>query len=336
VAAGNFFWTDAEDRDPLGAHYTDLIAIDVGLSSGPTVWPIHGVAFGVLDATVANNATQIGTCLGPADANTEMFCANGARYVTWPRASHDVVIGIDQPSGSAGRHLAVIDPVEYMGTLSNRPMMAVTFRTLAGLGITKDAGLSMRSLRIGNVDRDPEPELLITFGRTAETRNTNPNTGTVAVCDVDGNGIPTACTDVAMLPELAGLACADATPAVVTPSGPLVPAPALDVHPLLVVCQRDLEVPDPGNQGPDSVVTSVSEVYRLDHDGARFKPVYLAGLPGGIQVLQVGDVTGDGLDDLLGLRTSQMTIPSLVVIPQCASSDLLCLQPFTTTDEGMK
>ena len=94
---------------------------------------------------------------------------------------------------------------------------------------------------------------------------------------------------------------------------------------LVVVCHQELEIGDPGSETTQMPLKiTLSELLRVHHDGTEFRADPLALLLGSIELLQTGDVTGDGLDDIVGLRINRDSGPSLVVVPQCASSDLEC------------
>jgi len=320
VAAGNFF-------PSVGAEpYMDLVAIDGARFGAAGVWPLEGTAAGVFSYSKATNTgTDLGACavsstdpVVPA-APAPKFCTDSARYASWPRANdNDVVIGID--NGGAGRNLVVLDPLDPgVGTAApNAAMTIMAFPTIAAID-----GLEVRSMRIADLEGDGQRELFVAFGPAELVASK----GAIVRCQLGDDGVPVACADLATeIPALAGMGCVDATVARVTPSRiPAAPAPATASElpapqDLVIVCHREVVVPDGG--GPDKV--TVSELFRVHHDGRGYRAASLVLQFGSIEVLHAGDVTGDGLDDILGIRINRTTIPSLVVFPQCPSNDNTC------------
>lgn len=111
--------------------------------------------------------------------------------------------------------------------------------------------------------------------------------GALLVCTVDASGAPAACTDVSP-----AMNCLDAAPARLGTGTDLV-----------ALC----------HDGTESVL------YRI-HDGAAD---VLARSPRDLRRLRVGDVDGDGLDDIVAAAGEQGE-QSLLVFPQCSSRDLTC------------
>ena len=330
VAAGNFF--PSPDSEPS---YIDLIAIDGARVGAAGVWPLEGTAPGVFSYSKATvSGTDLGACASATDPAVPAvvlpkFCTDSARYTSWPRADDDdLVIGID--GGASGRRMVVLDPLDPgVGTAAPNATMTIgAFPLTAGLD-----GLDVRSLRSADLEGDGQAELFVAFG-PAELVAAK---GAIVRCRVGGDGIPLDCTDLAVeIPALAGMGCVDATVARVTPTGrPTPPTEPTSEPPtaqdLVIVCHR--EIAAEGNApGPASKVT-VSELFRIYHDGSRLRAASLIVQIGSIEVLQAGDVTGDGLDDILGIRINRTTGPSLVVFPQCPSNDDAC-GALAAQDEG--
>ncbi|MEO7093498.1 MAG: hypothetical protein ABI175_09620, partial [Polyangiales bacterium] len=142
----------------------------------------------------------------------------------------------------------------------------------------------------------------------------------VLVCRVDASGVPVSCEDIiGLVPELTGitgLACVDATPANAAPRGRgrFDRPPTEDSQNLMVLCH------------PPGAFGVRSQVFRVFHDEGGYHGVSVFEHFGSLEKLEVGDINGDGLDDLLALELSETSpFPSLLSITQCASKDVgLC------------
>jgi len=315
VAAGQFFPTST------GEHYIDLVAIDGSRYGSSTVWPLAGTSYGAFSYTSSIVFTpKLGSCRTPPTdlglaAPAPDFCTDSASYVTWSRDNdNDIVIGVDH--GSAGRKMVVFDPLDP-GTQTSAPTSTLVVEMFPFDQATL-ATLEVRSMRPADLDGDGHRELIISFAPP----DLLASAGAILHCDVTADGKPTSCIDLAAeIPALAGLGCVDAVVAKVRPTGTPTPpadldqpsAPAPTPDDLVVVCHRN-----EANTG------TMSEMFRVYSTGDGFQADSLGEQPGSIEVLRAGDVTGDGLDDLLGIRVNRTTGPTLVVFPQCASSDGDC------------
>ncbi len=119
--------------------------------------------------------------------------------------------------------------------------------------------------------------------------------GRVLVCSVSGEGMPTACEDI--VPTIAalgdGLACRDAAPVRIARGAP--------TQALAVACGDD----------------TTTMIYGVELEGGVFFARRLAAVRASVTALRSGDVTGDGVDDLIGLSAAG----SVYVLPQCTSRD---------------
>jgi hypothetical protein len=122
--------------------------------------------------------------------------------------------------------------------------------------------------------------------------------------------VPGSCTSLAAtVPELRGLACVDAAPATVAPRarGVFDHPPTESSRNLIVLCHA----------GPNGIL---SQLFRVYHDGAGYHGDKVFERPGPIERIEIGDVNGDGIDDVLALEVAS-PFPNLLVITQCTSKD---------------
>ncbi|MDB4960348.1 MAG: hypothetical protein JWP01_347 [Myxococcales bacterium] len=336
VAGGQFFPSPPVSPGEPAPRYTDLLSMDYSIGEQPELWPVQGISYGVLEFSQNTQRPAIVNCALTPPAPGDRFCLETGRYVTWPRATDDVVIGIDSPL-TGPRHLIVLDPLTFGSkTAGDKPTIQASYPTVTQLTSASVEGLSVRSLRVANVDADAEPELIVSLGDRAAIR---PTVGAILVCDVDANGIPTGCTDLAsQITELAGLGCVDAVPTAITPSGRGDAVAMTTTTDLVVSCRRVVQVFDPmplPGRDPGLVDAPETELFRVSHDENGYRATSLRIVAGSLEMLEKGDVTGDGIEDILGIRIDGTTLPTLLVIPQCAASDEACKSPaFAVSEEA--
>lgn len=221
-------------------------------------------------------------------------CTNRARYLRWPVGDHDVAIAVDARDTDRS---AVFDPTSAASVIQF---------SAAPDGVT--AHHDVRALHRIDSNGDGAFELLASFGGDP-ARGVDP---LVALCEVGPDGVPRSpCADLATLVGRAR--CADAVPARIAPRGRLDPPPGSGTE-LVAVCD--------------------GQVLRVFHDGASYQAVAATppipelgfGMAQGLlERAHVGDVTGDGLDDLLvSVSETTSTTPLLLVFPQCGASDVAC------------
>ena len=187
-------------------------------------------------------------------------------------------------------HAAVFDPRSAAsGTLTAMP---------ADLPIPPNT--TIRSLHSGDVDGDGTADLIATFAPGAKA----PGNSAVLVCQMNSSGMPSGCVDLApkvMAVAPATVACLDAAPGRLGYRDPTIqPVQGID---LLVLCR------DTG-----------STLYRVTKTADDYAVTALTHIAGALGAIQVGDVTGDGVDDVIGLE-GEAGGRSLVVFPQCTSRD---------------
>ena len=282
-----------------GADFGDVLAIappapDSAMPGGPIgVWTVPGTSSGI-DGTenVGRTASGLSNCLGGASGG---LCTHDTSYLAFPIADgKDVAIGIDHASQP---HAAVIDPWAATAT-------SITATAVPAITSVIPAGNSVRSLHAADFDGDGALDLIAAFAPAKG----GAGSGALLVCAVT-DGAPHDCED--LVPAIIAHApsttsCVDAAPARVAYRDPLtVPDAARD---LVVVCR------DAG-----------STLYRVHHGTAGLEIEALAHTTATLGAVRTGDVTGDGVDDVLVLD-GDSGAQSLVVYPQCSSRTLATCQ----------
>ncbi|NVB81496.1 MAG: VCBS repeat-containing protein, partial [Kofleriaceae bacterium] len=236
------------------------------------------------DGLAVNNVTDCSS--GGSGAN---LCIEDATYLAWPvAADRDVVFAVDR---APTPHAAVFDPRSATGT------------TLTAMPATLPIppNTEIRSLHSGDVDADGKADLIATFAPASTKTQIN---SAVLVCQMNDTGIPSDCEDIAPRIVAAApstIACVDAAPGRLGYRDPTIaPAAGLD---LLVLCR------DAG-----------STLYRVTKTADAYDVTALSHVAGTLSAVQIGDVTGDGVDDVIGIA-GEPGARSLVVFPQCTSRD---------------
>jgi hypothetical protein len=288
VVVGRFIGGGAAsdgDRDPI------TIAVDSRDTPtvGPQIWRVRGTSAGP-DATITPGLATTGL----ADCTTGIgsgLCVRDATYVAFPvSTTKDVAIGIE--GGSPARAVA-FDP-GASGTIAATDLPAISSKL--------PAGADVRSIHVADLDGDGTAELVV----TASSRSTD--TSAVLVCTMQ-NGLAQSCEDVVPSileatreTEQPATSCTDAAPAHISVRDPMT---AVSTGSDLVVVCRD----------------AGSSLYRVHRGDAGVQVTVLARTRTRIGALRVGDVTGDGVDDVVGIE-GDSGAQSLVVFPQCSSRNL--------------
>ncbi len=280
-----------------GEDYPDVVALAAlrpGLTSsdalgrvGMRAWSIRGTDTG-LDGTRSDGVelTNVTDCSVGGGVGV---CVDDAKYIAWPLSeTRDVVIAIDRDQEGA-----VFDPANIM---SNK-LTATTF------SLSPPAKTVVRSLRAADLDGDGIKDLIATFGPAGQP------TSAVLFCQVDAAGIPNNCRDLFADIRAAApgtTACFDAAPGRFGFRGPsTAPVPGTD---LIVLC-RDIG----------------TTIHRISIDAAGTHVTPLTRWPGTLSSLEIGDVTGDGVDDIVAIE-GEAGARTMVVIPQCTSRDTACME----------
>lgn len=273
-----------------GSSGNDVLAIETFASSGAAnLWLSLGAMGGELQMGEDESpANAIRTCNGSGP--NDPFCAIGARYVAWPVGeNHDLVVGFDRKLESI-----VFDP----RLLEPGAPAVISQWDRSGLAVPESHELrGLASI----VLPDGTPRLLLS---TIDDDAGDPlATGTVSTCELDQTAGPS-CRDLGETISSAigrPAVCVDVALANVAPAGRF--APPLQTTPdLIVLCHHQ-------NQ--------VDTLYRVSLDLAIVQR--LIDVPPS-DALQVGDVTGDGLDDIITLARGS-AVPLLRIFPQCSSRE---------------
>ncbi len=262
--------------------HPDLVGLAVPKANTAGIGPRAWIAAG-------NGSTLDGTT-SDGSALIGVGAIEASALLAWPvSATHDVVFAIDKSATPAG---LVFDP-----SVQGAP--SITAEPTPGFGPIAP-GSSERSLHPADLDGDGVPELVAAFAAGSA------GLGSVLVCAVDPHGQPHACVDVvatsiaAIAP--AGSACFDAAPGHFAYSDRFAtPSVASE---LVVACHEG----------------TGTTLYRVAATTSGYSADVLLHTPAVLGSIQVGDVTGDGVDDVVALTGTRGT-EALVVFAQCSSRD---------------
>ena len=256
-----------------GDTHPDLMGLATTSTGSIRAYEIAGTTNGLSSGEIAGTAVDgLTDCVvGSASSGA---CVDNARYLAWPRPAGDVVIGVDRrPTPRAMR----VDPGQ-----AAQPMDMLT----QGL----PAGAIIQSLYATDLDNDGTRELVAAFS------------GSVRICDMTAEGMPTKCDDVKTAIPSTTMSCVDAAPGRVGERG------------LVVLCREG----------------TVSTLFRVTRKAGSLAATELAqGVA--LRSLRVADVTGDGVDDVVAVQ-GDGSASALVVFPQCTTRDAISCR--ATAKEG--
>ncbi|HEY5949465.1 MAG TPA: VCBS repeat-containing protein, partial [Kofleriaceae bacterium] len=285
--------------EPSGPSMNDLIAVAppaakaTNLSSPVRAWRVPGTPQG-LDGTPTAGVELDGVTdctLGPATS----LCVDSARYLAFPIGdARDVVIGVDR-----GRRAIEIDPWSSAAPIAPLALDVLTAKI-------PDRSVP-RSLHAADVDGDGAPELIAAFAPASTTDTAS----AVIVCAM-ASGVPTRCDDV--------------VPAIMTAAAEA----AIDITQCYDAAPARISYQDASSElrvGFDIVVAcrgNGTTLFRVRRTAAGDVVERLAALAGAVTALRAGDVTGDGVDDLVMIEGDP--VRSLVVYRQCTNRDATCVE----------
>jgi hypothetical protein len=273
----------------VGDALEDLVAIAPSTTSTTQrvrAWRIPGTPAG-LDGTptAGSQLDGVGDCSQSAGAS---LCVDAARYLAFPTSEgHDVVIGVDRT-----RHAVKIDPWS-----TSDPVGAVALDALVAAIPDRT---TPRSLHYADVDGDGAVDFIAAFAPLASDV-----AGAVVVCAM-ADGVPQRCDDLVPAIKTAATAaaidisqCYDATPARMSYRGA-----GFDI---VVACRG-----------------SGSYLFRVRRTADGDVVNRIAALASDVSSLRAGDVTGDGVEDLVMIEGD--AVRSLLVYRQCTSRDVACME----------
>jgi hypothetical protein len=221
----------------------------------------------------------------------------------WQLTDHDVIIAADSPRGATLRRLVTVDPTQTAGD------MVVAQPS----GIELDQRATIFSLFRGNSD-GANRNLYVTVGGVSFIDQTFIGTPDELVldCTVDDQGHVEACGSVASevdglqdfeceygQPSMSGAPLGRFDPARETPS----------TTDLFALCKRGLE----------------GYVFRIERVGGGYRSSKALANAGFSELLALGDLNGDKLDDLGVITFDPETLTPIVELHlQCASRDVTC------------
>ena len=266
----------------------DIAGIGVPLQNHPDnnastpikAWLMRGTAIGP-DGTVS-----LGKAIsGVADCMRAMPasgpCVDDALYLPWRATDHDTVLMF------ARNGVGLIDPSSINATL---PVTTPP----GALGAA--AGLGFRNAFTTDLDGDDRQDVVAVFGKP------DADAWKVLACKNTGGALD--CVDhESGLRAIAGVdRCVDAAPGKIRYEDPFSPATA--GTDLIVLCRGGAS----------------SMLIRVAADGESYRYDELIRVPDVLESLRVGDVTGDGLDDVAVLANDHGA-ETLGVLRQCSSRD---------------
>lgn len=248
-------------------------------------WLMKGTPVGP-DGTQTGGKPVMGMTTCPR-AGTDL-CIEDALFVPIAGATQDLVLAID---GSDPPRSALVDPASV-----NSQLVATPVGITAGI----PSGSVVRSAYATDLDGDGANELLASFGPRPGTVGT----GAIRVCPIS-EGTVGACSDLTAEITAAvdgAAACFDAAPgrfgyrdAFTTQSA---------ARDLVVLCRG----------------AGVSMIERVTRTEAGLVIDELARVPEVLDAIRVGDVTGDGVDDIAAIAVDHGS-ETLEVFRQCSSRD---------------
>ncbi|MEO8549219.1 MAG: hypothetical protein ABI678_04580 [Kofleriaceae bacterium] len=294
AVAGVFGSTPGEFKDLFAVEETSASA------SGTYVYLIEPDALGAMKVTGSTTGGAIQNCT--TSTAPSGLCIDGSVFSTY-RANAatptDLVVGFDT---EAPYHVAVIDPTQLASDAFSPRVIS-----LAAMGLVTTPGLIPHQLFVADVDGDGTNELVAGF---APAQSDDLGSGAIITCH------PTAAAITCEALVIPGWSCGPAAPANVVRHEAFGSAPPRTSQDLVAACVASGKASSP-------------ELVHLWWDGSGFQAAAMFALPASTRYLETGDITGDGLGDVLVFdRDRTSPVPLLHVYPQCTSRDADACRPL--------
>jgi hypothetical protein len=266
-------------------------------------WRMQGTPFGP-DATESMGLPTSG--FSDCVVDDAGLCARDAKYLTWPSSDDtDIVIAIDR---SATPKAMTFDPSTAIIQATALPVISDKLPAMS----------VVRSVHAADLDGDGTRELIV----ASAMRGGGAGESALLVCQMNG-ATPATCEDLVPAIRMAVsdaeeplTSCVDAAPGRVTQSGPF--AEPMRGTDLIALCR----------------IANSSVLYRVRPTADGVDVALLARTSARLEGLRVGDVTGDGVDDVLAIEGDRGA-QSLVVFPQCDARDLASCQRTASAAETL-
>jgi hypothetical protein len=301
--------TTAGDFGHTAGNYKELFAIEETSSvpQGTYAYLIDPDVYGAMSVTGSFASPNIEVC---SQASHDGLCIDGANFTTYranAAATHDLVVGLDT---SALYHAVAFDPSGLALTPPQLPMQPISL-VAAGL-VSGAVTLFPHQLYVADIDGDGTNELVAGYAPTGPNDVT---LGTVIACHPSSDG-----TIACFAPTLDGWTCSAMAPANVVRHERFDAPLGRTSQDFVAVCAKAKTDPHP-------------ELVHFWYDGGAYHSEPMFGLPVNTRYVVIGDVTGDGIDDVLAFDKEPQTamstaIPLLHVYVQCTSREAASCPPL--------
>jgi hypothetical protein len=283
---------------PAAGPYKDLFAIEESSATpkGTFAYLIVPDPFGAMSVAATYESPAIEVC---TNGDHDGLCIDGAQFETYrPNASatQDLIVGLDT---SPAYHAVGFDP-STLAVTTPQPI------SLAALGLLSGAvSLVPHQLYVADIDGDGTTELVAGYAPTGANDVT---LGNVIACHPSPAG-----TIECEAPALDGWTCSAMAPANVVRRERFDAPLGRTSQDFVAVCVKAKTDPHP-------------ELVHFWYDAGAFHSEAMFGLPINTRYIVVGDITGDGIDDVLAFDKEPQTatstaIPLLHVYVQCTSRE---------------
>jgi hypothetical protein len=294
--------TIAGDFGHSAGSYKELFAIEESgaatATHGTFAYLIEPDSYGAMSVAGTFASPNIEVC---SNVDHDGLCIDGANFVTYREnasSSHDLVVGLDT---SALYHAVAFDP---SGLALMPPQLPMTPISLVQEGLLSSAvPLFPHQLYVADIDGDGTNELVAGYAPTGPNDVT---LGAVIACHPGSDG-----TISCFAPALDGWTCSAMAPANVIRRERFDAPVTRTSRDFVAICMKAKTDPHP-------------ELVHFWYDAGAYHGAAMFELPVNARYVESGDITGDGVDDILVFAREPQTatstaIPLLHVYAQCTS-----------------